>query len=164
MAPDQLSVLSGGQSNGAPSAVRVWSWDSKKELRVFLSTTSDRSAVAAFSPDGRLALAGSEDGSVRLWDLRKDEKQQPTVLVGHTRSITSVAYAPDGTKVAASAEDGKVFLWDVGNPKPRQKWELPGAVHAVTFDAQSRYLALANANATAFILRLEPITTGSETK
>jgi WD40 repeat protein len=120
-----------------------------------------------FSEDGRRLAWGSNDGTVRSWLVETAKAKPPVLFSGLVKPVTSVAYSPDGTSLAAAATDGKVIVWDVATAKTRQEWKLPGAVHGVTFDAKSRYLALANANGTAFILRLEPLdqtTSGSETK
>ncbi len=65
----------------------------------------------AFSPDGRLALSGSNDASLILWDVATGRPVH--WLIGHTTSVLSVAFGPDG-KLAASCDiSGEVLLWDV---------------------------------------------------
>ncbi|MGB0388296.1 MAG: protein kinase domain-containing protein [Ardenticatenaceae bacterium] len=48
----------------------------------------------AFSPDGRFALSGSYDETVKLWDLA--DGRCVRTLCGHTESVTSVAFDADG--------------------------------------------------------------------
>jgi WD40 repeat protein len=105
----------------------------------------------AVSLDGKFAVAGSDTGTVRLWNLKS---QQAVLLSGHGSQITGVAYAPDATKVAASGMDGKVIIWDVVSKKEVQRWRMPGPVHAVTF-ADNQHLATANNSGNVYILRLE---------
>ena len=53
----------------------------------------------AFSADGRWLAAGSNDRSVRLWDLATGkEKRSP--LRGHRVGVHYVAYSPDGRTLA----------------------------------------------------------------
>ena len=52
----------------------------------------------AFAPDGRCLLSGSEDTSLRLWDL--EVGQSLLVLEGHTGVVRAVALSHDGKWVA----------------------------------------------------------------
>jgi WD40 repeat protein len=133
--------------------MRLWEVKSGQELREYRGATGQLRAVA-FSPDGLQALSGSEDGSVRLWDLGKGQKQNPRAFVGLSDKV-EVAYAPDGTKVAASSVDGKVIVWDVQTQRKVQRWEMPGAVYGIAFAADSRHLLTANGDGTAYILRFD---------
>jgi WD40 repeat protein/tRNA A-37 threonylcarbamoyl transferase component Bud32 len=67
-------------------------------------------STAAFSPDSRLLASGSQDRTIRLWQIGSGECR---VLPGHTDVIYSVAFHPDGTRLASAARDGVVWLWDV---------------------------------------------------
>jgi WD40 repeat protein len=69
----------------------------------------------AFSPDGATLASGSEDQTVRLWDLR-DPSAPPTILRGHEASVWSVAFSPDGATLASGSEDQTVRLWDLTDP------------------------------------------------
>ena len=48
----------------------------------------------AFSPDGRLALMGSDDNTLRLWDVSTGKEIR--TFAGHTSWVTSVTFSPDG--------------------------------------------------------------------
>jgi WD40 repeat protein len=48
----------------------------------------------AFAPDGKTALSGGEDSTLRLWDLASGREIR--TFVGHSGSVTSVAFALDG--------------------------------------------------------------------
>jgi WD40 repeat protein/tRNA A-37 threonylcarbamoyl transferase component Bud32 len=139
-----------GSQQGKLGLLDLKGW---KEIRQYGSVTS--LYPVAFSPNGDRGLAGSGDGGVRLWELKKDALQQPRVFIGLQKAVTSVAYAPKGDMVAASGVDGRVFVWKAQTREVLWKWKLPGAVFCVTFAADNRHLAIAGSNGLVYILRLD---------
>ncbi len=87
-------------------------------LRLFSGHT-DWVRSVAFHPDPErnLLASGSDDGTVRLWDL-ENPGGEPTILSGHTSSVYSVAFHPDPGRnlLASGSDDGTVRLWDLENP------------------------------------------------
>ncbi|MEM6406665.1 MAG: hypothetical protein AAF669_08780, partial [Pseudomonadota bacterium] len=64
-----------------------------------------------YSPDGQFALSGSEDGTVRQWDLATGAEIRS--LQRHTDWVRSVAYSPDGQFALSGSDDGTVRQWDL---------------------------------------------------
>jgi small GTP-binding protein len=65
----------------------------------------------AFSPDGKRALAGADDHTVRLWDMETEHCL--CVLEGHTSRVRTVAWSADQRHVLSGSWDNTVRLWDV---------------------------------------------------
>lgn len=63
--------------------------DSLNQERAFSLGNTQPVRSVCFSPDGRRALSGSDDQTLRLWDI--DSGQCLRVLAGHTKSVYSVA-------------------------------------------------------------------------
>jgi WD40 repeat protein len=65
----------------------------------------------AASADGRTAVSGSQDGTVRVWDLAGGGST--AVLQGHTDRVCSVAVAADGRTAVSGSDDETVRVWDL---------------------------------------------------
>ena len=65
----------------------------------------------SFSPDGTALASGSDDGTVKLWDVTTHENI--ATLQGHTNWVYSVSFSPDGATLASGSWDGTIKLWDV---------------------------------------------------
>ena len=104
-----------GQLLAVASGIGVWLYDvaTLRELALFTGHM-DRVEAVAFLPDGTMLASGSNDGTVKLWDVATG--QNIATLGGYNRtwqqSVQSVAFSPDGTILAAGSY-GEVNLWDV---------------------------------------------------
>ena len=64
----------------------------------------------AFSTDGTRIVSGSDDKSVRVWDVLMGE--QLNVLNGHTELVTLVTFSMDGMRIVSGSCDESVRVWD----------------------------------------------------
>lgn len=64
----------------------------------------------AFSPDGRWALSGSGDNTLKLWEVATGREVR--AFSGHTEEVWSVAISPDGRWALSGSGDKTLKLWD----------------------------------------------------
>ncbi|KAJ7830277.1 WD40 repeat-like protein [Mycena leptocephala] len=63
----------------------------------------------AFSHDGLRAISGSEDKTVRIWEVPTGKQMHQ--LDGHEGGVNSVAFSQDGSRVISGSNDNSVRIW-----------------------------------------------------
>jgi len=90
-----------------------------------------------FSPDGRRALSGSLNDTLRLWDV--ESGKELATGKGHAAAIWSVAFSPDGKRALSGSRDKTLKLWDVESMKELGTWTGHAySVNSVTFSPDGR--------------------------
>jgi WD40 repeat protein len=84
--------------------------ESAPPLLTLAGHTGSVSSVA-LSRDGRTALSGSIDKTIKLWDLRTGIEIR--TLRGHTGWVTSVALAADGNIAVSGSWDTTLKVWNL---------------------------------------------------
>jgi hypothetical protein len=110
-----VALFAGGRRACAASrsgqTLRVWDVETGA-VATAVRTNEDGSEMtcAAFTPDGRMAVTGHADGSVRVWDF--DRHKNTARYRRHEGPVASVALAPDGRRAASAGEtDRLVWLY-----------------------------------------------------
>jgi hypothetical protein len=92
----------------------------------------------AFSPDGRYALSGSWDKTLKLWDIALGSEIR--TFTGHTHWVNSVAFSPDGHYALSGSDDDTLKLWDVATgAEIRTFTGHTWGVSSVAFSPDGRY-------------------------
>ncbi|MEV0504022.1 WD40 repeat domain-containing protein [Streptomyces spectabilis] len=76
-------------------------------------------STVAVSPDGQLALVGSEDFTARFWrtGARGHHPRPLATLAGHRGQIKAVVFDRSGRTAATGSIDGTIGLWDATRPR-----------------------------------------------
>jgi WD40 repeat protein len=75
----------------------------------------------AVSPDGTWAASGSDDRTIKIWDMETGECR--TTLEGHTDRVLSVSITPDGKRILSGSLDNSIRVWDAESGRELMKLE-----------------------------------------
>jgi WD40 repeat protein len=94
---------------------------------------------AAFSPDARYIVAGSDSPAARVWDARTGKEL--STLSGHAETITSAAFSPDSGRIVTGSTDQTVRVWDVQTGRAIQTYKgHSGVVSTVAFSPDGQHV------------------------
>ena len=109
----------------------------------FLAGHTARVSSVAFSPDGTTLASGSDDDTIKLWDVATGTLK--ATLEGHTESVNSVAFSPDSSTLASGSGDKTIKLWDVATGTLKATLEAHESwVYSVAFSPDGTTLASGN--------------------
>ncbi|MEA5626152.1 serine/threonine-protein kinase [Nostoc sp. UHCC 0251] len=132
-------------------------WRCLHTLTGHSGTLSSVNALA-ISPDSHTLASGSDDNTIKLWDL--NTKKVLASLSGHSQAVKSVAFSPDGQILATASDDKTIKLWQVETLK--EICTLLGHSHAVksvAFSPDGQILASGSWDKT---IKLWDVNTGTE--
>ena len=138
--PDNIHAISGGQDKH----MTVWNIRSGRRIRTLpISGRFNRVVLGRknnnlfntvnqidVTPDGRFAVTGQSDGSVRVWDLYNRLPWWYSLLRGvlrsqverfrfqdHSDRVGTVAITPDGRRLVSGAKDATIIVWNLQTGK-----------------------------------------------
>ncbi len=98
--------------NEPAGGVIVWDISTGQALRQFGSPEHNRRINhVTISPDSRLALTASGDGTLIIWDIETGRLQRR--LAGHRAGVNLAYFLPDGQYAVSASDDTTLVLWNV---------------------------------------------------
>jgi hypothetical protein len=131
-------IMSGGSWD---PTIRIWSVAERKQL-MSISAHSDLIDSMDLAASGRLAISGSRDGQLRIWDLRRGSETFHYSHPGDDAGFSSVAFSPDGRLFAFGTFDGQFEIREtLTGRRCMPALEHNGAVRYIAFSPDGRLVA-----------------------
>lgn len=103
----------------------------------------------AFSSDGSLLAAGTDDGTVVVWDLNADPPIPVYTLDAGTARGWKLAFSPNSQLLATGSEDGELVLWDLSTGEARYRTTIgeKSTITGIVFSPDSKQLFVGSTDA-----------------
>ena len=139
-------------------SIRLWDTANETTVKALSGHTDDINTVV-FSPDSKILASGSNDKTIRLWDLQNGEVK---ILQGHTESVGAIAFHPSGKWLASVAynidhegenePDNIIRFWKVDDGSQVGSIPDPSIPLSLSFSPDGEKLAIGNYDGTIVLL------------
>ncbi|MBD2441223.1 serine/threonine-protein kinase [Nostoc sp. FACHB-110] len=115
----------------------------------------------AISPNGKTLASGSDDNTIKLWNLATGELIRTLPLeryanTEHSNYVNSLAISPDGKTLAIGSYDNTIKLWNLSTGELIRTLTVHSVgVFSVAFSLDSKTLASANSDQMIMLWNLE---------
>jgi len=132
--------------------MRVWREEGKLLHLAWLAHTNTTLAFA-LSPDEHTLASGSDDGSIKLWNV---ESGALLWSGWYTQGTWCLAFSPDGSLLASGSQDGSVRLWEASLGTPLEDIPHPGPVFSASWSPDGHLLASGDVAGTIRLWERQP--------
>ena len=113
--------------------IRLWQLNSGQRIGT-LDGHTDRVTCLVMSPSGKTLISGSQDKTIKFWDLGKKKviRTLAGFFNGHFNSVIALAISPDNQTLLSCDTDNSLKVWDLNRVQE---------VHNISFSAAITCLA-----------------------
>ncbi|MCU0566973.1 MAG: caspase family protein [Oculatellaceae cyanobacterium Prado106] len=138
-----------GISNSDQAKLRL---QTEATMQQAIETTQERNRLeghsqrvnrVALSPDGQWIVSGSDDATVRIWQINGALAKTLTL----SDRVTDLSFSPNGRSLAAATADGKVTLLNAADGTMQRSLSIPAStpfVTSIAFSPSGQMLAIAS--------------------
>lgn len=130
-------------------------WDLSEGVVTTLGTHEETVNSISFSPDGKYLVSGSDDTTMKLWDVTG--KRHLSTLTHATdryrAQIKVVTFSPDGQKIVSAGLHVK--MWDIHTLREIMTIRHSDWIFAVAFSSDGKYLAMGDTSGQITVRNLQ---------
>ena len=110
-------------------------------------------ATVSLTPDGRRALSGSHDKTLKVWDLETGRERR--TLAGHADWVNAVSVTSDGRRALSGSGDNTLKVWDLETGREMASFIKDAEILAVALGPDGKTLVAGDDSGRVHFLRLE---------
>jgi len=154
---NEIAYSPDGKTIAVASSIGIFLYNSRNlEMQSYFAEDNLILSLA-FSPDGKVLASGSNDGTIRLWQVADCSLLR--TLKGYASVVMSVAFSPNGQVLASGSVDNTIRLWQVADGSLLRTLEgHTSNVESVAFSPNGQVLASGSDDGT---IRLWQVADGS---
>jgi WD40 repeat protein/tRNA A-37 threonylcarbamoyl transferase component Bud32 len=127
--------------------------ESAEQPKTLTGHASDVNSVA-FSPNGQTLASGSDDKTIKLWDVATGK--ETSTFKGHFGWIWAIAFNPNGKTLASGSADKTIKLWNLETSEEIRTLKAhTDGVTTVAFSPNGKTLASGSLDKTIKLWNLE---------
>ncbi|HMN97375.1 MAG TPA: protein kinase [Phycisphaerales bacterium] len=109
---------------GADGAIDLWNSLTGEPLGTLDGHPESQVLALRYSADGSLLCSGANDRTIAIWHLAT--RSRARTLVGHERSVWSIALGPDPSTIISTSVDHTIRQWSIDGGEPLGTWHGHG--------------------------------------
>jgi WD40 repeat protein len=122
--PSAAFSLDGKRLAFTDAGGKIHIWDVVTDKQICLIAPPNLWPYAlAFSPDGRLLAAGTDN--VCLWEVATTSPIRQ--FRGHGGDVNAIAFSPDGRRLCSGSGDSTALVWDLTDGADHRNWQPASA-------------------------------------
>ncbi len=88
-----------------------------RSTNFYHTDTCEPVKIARFSPNSQQLAAAGANGTVRIWNVRREDKELTNLKILNTKQgeVKSISFSPDGKLLATTGAKGTVSVWNLDN-------------------------------------------------
>ena len=141
-----ISSFASWGRDGEGYQTRVWD---RKQKKVVVYLKEDESKNARFSPDGKMIVTASDEGTVKLWNLQ-GELQKP--IKAHQNAVKDVKFSPNSDMILTTSSSGEAKVWNLDG---KLRLELKSTVQSAQFSPDGETIVTASDDGTVKLWNLQ---------
>ncbi|XP_070543000.1 U3 small nucleolar RNA-associated protein 15 homolog [Ptychodera flava] len=101
--------------------VQIYSPQTNQVVKT-ISRFKDTAYCGSFRSDGKLLVAGSEEGAIRLFDISQASRSILRMFRGHVCGVHVSRFCSDKLHIVSGGDDNTVRYWDIANETELHKF------------------------------------------
>jgi WD domain, G-beta repeat len=139
---DTTSISSQSESNINNSEIKIQKNQSEPIHPIVKQGHSEAVISVAISPDGKFCISGSEDETIKLWEMSTGRLIR--TITGDKTIVYALQFSPDSRRfisgIATGSRDGTIKIFDISSGKLIRSIAAHTTVNSIDFSSSGQFI------------------------